>query len=611
MDEHQSCPNDGVALVHLDTSANARAQDLIGEVVDGRYRIERIVGRGGMGTVYACSHVVVGKQFAMKVLRPDIERSEEILQRFIREAQAANAVRSRHICEMTDFGQLSNGAFYIVMDLLQGQSLTRALRSKSLDRRSIKHVFIQIADTLERAHQAGIVHRDLKPDNVVLIQDEDDPHFVKLVDFGIAKIMESKASNLTETGVILGTPYYMSPEQARGEGLDHRSDIYALGVMMYRAFTGQLPFVADTAMGVLTRHLTEKPELPSRLAEMDHALEQLILRCLEKKPIDRFQSMANVVDALQALPDQLVRPNLSHPTMDERSGGLPVSRPPQPHAKPAPRRQSATPTRVATPQAKSIRQGATGHAASTSVPAAPRIDGRPRSQFPPPMPAPPPPSEPTHAKTPISISSGAHAASMGTPSSGQHPSMPSGPAALPPAMRSPHISAMPMETHPPSLNVGSASSNESLVHLDQEAATGRAVVSSRIRTRSGISTPRVALFGGVLVLATGAFIMVAISVLSGDRGPSPAGSTSQVTSDLAATTGSSTPHASSADPTSPDAGVDAEHPAVQSSAAPATSAKPATTIHVVAPKPTGGSKPSVEPEDNFTKPMPEIRSPFE
>src|SRR5205807_7613756 len=116
---------------------------------------------------------------------------------------------------------------------------------------------------------------DLKPDNVVLVNDDGDPFFVKLVDFGIAKMMQSKASNLTETGVILGTPYYMAPEQARGDAIDHRSDIYALGVMMYRAFTGKLPFVADTAMGVLTRHLTEKPQLPSLIAEMDPATERL------------------------------------------------------------------------------------------------------------------------------------------------------------------------------------------------------------------------------------------------------------------------------------------------------------------------------------------------
>src|SRR5690606_8286294 len=157
------------------------------------------------------------------------------------------------------------------------------------------------AETLEKAHAAGIVHRDLKPDNVMLIEDEGDPHFVKLVDFGIAKALQDKTGDLTETGVILGTPFYMSPEQARGESLDGRSDIYSLGVMMYRAFTGKLPFVADTAMGVLTRHLTEAPEPPSRIREIEPGLEAIILRCLEKRAGDRFQRMAEVAQAIRSL----------------------------------------------------------------------------------------------------------------------------------------------------------------------------------------------------------------------------------------------------------------------------------------------------------------------
>ncbi|MBM4357885.1 MAG: serine/threonine protein kinase, partial [Deltaproteobacteria bacterium] len=299
-------------------------KDLLGQIVDGRYRIERVVGRGGMGTVYACRHVVVGKEFAIKVLREGIERSEEVLQRFIREAQAANAVKSRHICETLDFGQLPNGALYVVMELLDGMSLTRLLREQAASRPVLKHIFVQIAETLQRAHDRHIVHRDLKPDNVVLVNDDGDRHFVKLVDFGIAKVLQKDASDLTETGVILGTPYYMSPEQARGDSVDHRSDIYALGVMMYRAFTGKLPFVADTAMGVLTRHLTEKPQLPSEVRDIDLATERLILRCLEKRPVDRFQAMAEVAAALRSIPDD-----------DETTHGR--------------RARQATPTRVDSP----------------------------------------------------------------------------------------------------------------------------------------------------------------------------------------------------------------------------------------------------------------------
>lgn len=313
-DAERTCSVDGVSLVVLE-SQSPGGGELIGQVVQGRYRIERIVGRGGMGTVYACRHVVVGKEFAIKVLRDGIERSEEVLQRFIREAQAANAVRSRHICETLDFGQLPNGALYVVMELLDGVSLTRVLREQEVSRTTLKHIFVQVAETLQKAHDLQIVHRDLKPDNVVLVNDDGDRFFVKLVDFGIAKVMQKDVSDLTETGVILGTPYYMSPEQARGEVIDHRSDIYALGVMMYRAFTGKLPFVADTAMGVLTRHLTEKPRLPSELREMDLGTERLILRCLEKRAIDRFQSMSDVADAIRSLPDEEGRSGASSERM--------------------------------------------------------------------------------------------------------------------------------------------------------------------------------------------------------------------------------------------------------------------------------------------------------
>ena len=601
--EHTVCRDDGVALVHLDTGTTGRSQDLIGQIVDGRYRIERVVGRGGMGTVYACRHVVVGKSFAMKVLRSGIERSEEILQRFIREAQAANAVRSRHICEMSDFGQLPGGAFYVVMELLDGESLTRALRDKRLDRTAIKHVFIQIAETLDRAHRAGIIHRDLKPDNVVLVEDEGDPHFVKLVDFGIAKMMQSKASNLTETGVILGTPYYMSPEQARGEQLDHRSDIYALGVMMYRAFTGRLPFVADTAMGVLTRHLTEKPELPSRLAEMDHALERLILRCLEKKPIDRFQSMADVAHALRSVSDRPQRRAEANPTIDERTGGL---------SAPIPRRRQPTPTEVATPIA---RKEAARVGGMDPPPTRPEPYAMPHA-----MPAPPMPSNMGSGQAP-------HPPGMGTPTSGSHP-LASGEFAL--SGQSPGVSGAmagaTSGTHSPpsfiepevsdlrgSFGPSSASGSDLPVHLQGEAATNRGVVSSRISVVARPKGNRIALAGLAASLLV-VFVVVAVAVLGSDEGDPAAGDK----------TGSAEPDGLQAPPSidepeeSPPEADPEPEPSATSTAIegaeggaapePSASAKAAPSpVPVYRPQPP---KPKPEPEEP-EGPMPEIRSPFE
>ena len=322
--ERARCSEDGAGLVALVTGAGAPPEDLVGHTVDGRYRIERVIGKGGMGTVYACRHVVVGKAFAMKVLRPGVERSEEVLTRFIREAKTANAIRSRHIAETSDFGQLPSGSFYVVMELLEGEDLTRAMRSGRLGAPALAYIFVQIAETLGLAHAQGIVHRDLKPDNVFLVSEAGDPLFVKLLDFGIAKVLHAGGDlHLTETGVILGTPYYMSPEQARAEHVDHRTDIYSLGVMMYRAFTGRLPFAGDSAMGVLTQHLHQAPELPSRISGVPAPLERVILRCMEKQPFARFQSMHEVAAALRMLdlsPGARV-PN-EDPTVQEGRGAI-------------------------------------------------------------------------------------------------------------------------------------------------------------------------------------------------------------------------------------------------------------------------------------------------
>ncbi|MBK8258789.1 MAG: protein kinase [Polyangiaceae bacterium] len=289
-----------MALVALTTGGSGAAEDLIGKTVDGRYHVEGIVGKGGMGTVYACRHVVVGKPFAMKVLRAGTEQTEGVLQRFIREAQTANSIKSRHIVEMTDFGQLPSGQFYVTMELLEGMDLGKALK-QGLSRDQLFHVFTQVAEALALTHDRGIVHRDLKPDNVFLVRDGEDPLFVKLLDFGIAKAMHQGPSGLTETGMVLGTPYYMSPEQARGEEVDHRTDVYSLGVIMYRAFTGKLPFIADSAVGVLTQHLTDPPHPPSKLAGVDIPTEQVILRCMEKKREQRFQSMRELAHALKSI----------------------------------------------------------------------------------------------------------------------------------------------------------------------------------------------------------------------------------------------------------------------------------------------------------------------
>jgi len=611
--EVDACREDGASLVQLETGASGVQQDLIGSVVDGRYRIERIVGRGGMGTVYACRHVVVGKSFAMKVLRSGIERSEEVLQRFIREAQAANSVKSRHICEMSDFGQLPNGAFFVVMELLDGTSLTRFLRDQAPNRRALKHLFVQIAETLQRAHDQQIVHRDLKPDNVVLVNDDGDPMFVKLVDFGIAKMMQQDASNLTETGIILGTPYYMSPEQARGDALDHRSDIYALGVMMYRAFTGKLPFIADTAMGVLTRHLTEKPQLPSQLAEMDLATERLILRCLEKRPIDRFQSMSDVAAAIRSIPDELPPPNARAANGSERS-------------------RQVTPTRIDTPRARLSADGSpiVGQTATDPLVGAVPMSIAPESVDP-----------KSTDPTPLVASRSPRPSWPDTQSSALGQPAPQPPSSF--ASPTPDDPRMRAQGHPSGGGLGVPSRSQSFPpspvyapstsgdyaqpywpgepalapHLQGEAHTNRGLVSTRMAAKAASTSQRFALgLGALLFVLVG--VVLGVLVLRSGTGSATRPTPAVTTSDAVGTAG---PRSDDGDPVPIASTVSANsaEPVASASATPSPSSRATGSTGLNAPTTNGNGGPnngaSTNPQVNPARPVKphgdEIRSPFE
>jgi len=286
-------------------SATARhaLDPLIGKVLDGRYRIERMLGEGGMGIVYKGVHTTLGKPLAIKVLRPEVSKNEEILQRFRQEAQSASQIGNPHIIDISDFGTLPDGSTYFVMEFLTGKSLTAALCDGKFGNARMLHVVKQLAGALGAAHEIGIVHRDLKPDNVQLIERGGQKDFVKVLDFGIAKVGGS-TSKLTQAGQVFGTPHYMSPEQCAGTNVDHRTDIYALGVMLYEMACGKVPFDADNLMGILTKHLYENPIAPRELAppaDISPALESIILKCLQKKPDARYQSMAELAADLEAL----------------------------------------------------------------------------------------------------------------------------------------------------------------------------------------------------------------------------------------------------------------------------------------------------------------------
>ncbi|MFK7988115.1 MAG: protein kinase [Sandaracinaceae bacterium] len=282
-----------------DPTSDAR----LGTVVDGRYVIERVLGQGGMGLVYAGRHQMLGRRLALKVLKPTVSSDADVIERFRREAQAASAIGSPHICDVSDFGALPDGSTYFVMEFLDGPSLSAAMEGGTLAEARALHVARQLTVALGAAHARGIVHRDLKPDNVHLVTQGGDTDFVKVLDFGIAKVGGTD-SKLTQAGQVFGTPHYMSPEQCAGREVDARTDIYALGVLLYEMVCGKVPFDADNLMGVLTKHIYEQPIAPRELsppASVSPGLEAVILRALAKNPDHRYGSMAAMETDLVAL----------------------------------------------------------------------------------------------------------------------------------------------------------------------------------------------------------------------------------------------------------------------------------------------------------------------
>lgn len=268
---------------------------LLGETIDGRYHIEALLGEGGMGLVYRATHTSLRKTLAIKILRPDVSRDDEVLQRFRQEAQSASAIGNQHIVDISDFGMLPDGSTYFVMEHLDGVDLIQAIEDKKrLSPERAMHIARQLSRALGAAHAEGIVHRDLKPENVYLIQRGRDADFVKVLDFGIAKV-GGGTSKLTQAGEVFGTPHYMSPEQCAGSSVDHRTDIYSLGVMLYEMITGDVPHDADNMMGILTKHIYEEPRNPSELvSDLASDLEHVILRCMHKDVEVRYQTMAEV-----------------------------------------------------------------------------------------------------------------------------------------------------------------------------------------------------------------------------------------------------------------------------------------------------------------------------
>jgi serine/threonine-protein kinase len=281
---YQAQPGPQTASVPAPVDNDLSSGSMIGE-----YRVEGKIGEGGMGSVYSSVHPLIGKKAAIKVISQALCTDASAVERFVQEARSVNQIGHPNIVDIFSFGALPDGRSYFVMEWLQGKSLSDRLAEGNLSLGEAVEVLEQIADALEAAHEKGIVHRDLKPDNVFLVAVRGNRQLVKLLDFGIAKLAGGdQRMHQTRTGMMMGTPGYMSPEQARGKAVDHRTDIYALGAMIYEMLLGRLPFEADNAMDIVMKHLTEAPPAPSTIwPEIPPELEQVLLKMLEKEPNNR------------------------------------------------------------------------------------------------------------------------------------------------------------------------------------------------------------------------------------------------------------------------------------------------------------------------------------
>ncbi len=326
-----TCPHDGNLLVPL-------PQDpYVGRRISEKYQVLSVLGTGGMGVVYLARHETMQCNVAIKMLRAQFAGDQISVKRFTQEAIAARRLTHPNVITTYDHGFTPQGQPYIVMDCLQGASLAEEIKKhKQISVERVLHIFDQACDALDHAHKQGVIHRDLKPGNLMLINYNGDPDFVKVVDFGVAKVLpinDENAQTLTQTGEVCGSPVYMSPEQCLGQGLDRRADIYSMGIVIYEALIGKVPLMGKSMVETMSKHINESPP-PFKTVRPDlyipERLEQVVMRALAKKPENRQQSMAMLrQELMMALPKPGQNQNL-------RSVATNVGLPPEVEEKPMP-----------------------------------------------------------------------------------------------------------------------------------------------------------------------------------------------------------------------------------------------------------------------------------
>ena len=316
--DQRFCPKDGTTL----RLQNATG-DLVGTIVADRYHVLRKLGGGGMGQVYLAEHVKMGRRSALKVMNPSMMKDADAISRFNREAANASRINHPHVADVYDFGETSDGIIYLAMEFVDGPPLTKLLEQEGpLSAARAANIIRQAADALAVAHEMGIVHRDLKPDNIMIARNRDGSDCAKVVDFGIAKAADNAAQKVTKTGLVVGTPEYMSPEQLAGDKLDGRSDIYALALVAFNMLTGRLPFPADTVQESMIMRLTESPR---KLAEMrpdimwSGEVQATLDKALERDANVRFQTATEFGQSLSRALERMTPP--SGPSEVRASGG--------------------------------------------------------------------------------------------------------------------------------------------------------------------------------------------------------------------------------------------------------------------------------------------------
>jgi len=281
-----------------------RSENLIGKTIFGEYTITKKLGEGGMGAVYLASQQSIDQQIAIKVLHGRATKNDELVKRFNREAKAISMLTHPNIIRVFIFGRTDEGLIYLAMEFVQGTSLREEIaRVKRMSEMRAIKILKQTLSALGEAHDLGIIHRDLKPDNILLTTYRGEEDFVKVLDFGIAKVKDPEGGpeqKLTQAGVVYGTPEYLSPEQAQALELDHRTDLYSLGCILYEMLTGAVPFKAPTAVNILMMHVYEEPKRPTEvLSEVAPEMEKIILKAMSKKPEERYQTAMEFFEDLE------------------------------------------------------------------------------------------------------------------------------------------------------------------------------------------------------------------------------------------------------------------------------------------------------------------------